>query len=77
MSPLPAPTPSFEIGENPNPYPNPVNSGFPRQSGYGLGGYPRVWVLLPCLEAGTHHERNSLHRDQAATTIYQGSAPGQ
>ncbi|KAK2355896.1 hypothetical protein QL285_093268 [Trifolium repens] len=33
MSPLPAPTPSFEIGENPNPYPNPVNSGFPRQSG--------------------------------------------
>ncbi|GAU37349.1 hypothetical protein TSUD_395310 [Trifolium subterraneum] len=31
MSLLPAPNPYFEIGEN--PYPNPVNSGFPRQSG--------------------------------------------
>jgi hypothetical protein len=49
MSPLSAPTPSFEIGENPNPNPNPINSDFPCQSGYDLGGYPRVWVLLPCL----------------------------
>ncbi|MCI47510.1 hypothetical protein A2U01_0068752, partial [Trifolium medium] len=41
ISSLPAPTSSFEIGKSSNPNPNPVNSGFPRQSGYGLDGCPR------------------------------------
>jgi hypothetical protein len=47
MSPLPASSPSFKTGENPNL--NPVNSGFPRQNGDGTDEYSRVWVLLQCL----------------------------
>jgi len=47
--PLPVSYPCFEIGENPNPYPNPVKAGNTRQNGFGSGGYPQVWVLLSCL----------------------------
>jgi len=49
VSPLPDPYPYYEIGENPNPYPNPVKSGKIRQIGVGLGGYPWTQVLLSCL----------------------------
>jgi len=49
ISPLPVPYPHFEIGENPNPYPNPIKPGKTCQIGDGLGGYPRARVLLPGL----------------------------
>jgi len=49
ITPLPVPYPCFEIGENPYPYPNPVNAGKTRQIGVGMSGYPRGRVLLPCL----------------------------
>jgi hypothetical protein len=39
MSLLPVSTPSFEIGKNSNP----VNSDFPHQSRYGLGGFPPLF----------------------------------
>jgi len=52
ISPLPVPYPYFEIGKNPNSYPNLVKSGKTRQIGVGLGGYPWAWVLLPCLGQG-------------------------
>ncbi|MCI50850.1 hypothetical protein A2U01_0072094, partial [Trifolium medium] len=45
MPPLPAPTPSFEIGENPNPKPNPVNSGFP--AGMSFIAMPSIPALGP------------------------------
>jgi hypothetical protein len=49
ISSLPFPYPYFEIGENPNSYPNPVKPGKTRQIGVGLGGYPWAQVLLSCL----------------------------
>ena len=37
---LPVPYPYYEIGENPNPYPNSVKSEKTRQTEVDLGGYP-------------------------------------
>jgi len=42
---LPIPYPYFKIRENPNS----IKSEKTRQIGVGLGGYPWVRVLLPCL----------------------------
>ena len=44
---LPVSYPCFEIGENSNSYL--VKAGKTCQIGFGSGGYPQVWVLLPCL----------------------------
>ena len=35
---IPVTYPCFEIGENPNPYPNPVKTGKTRQIEFGLDG---------------------------------------
>jgi len=39
----------FEIAENLNPCPNPIKTGKTRKLEFGSYGYPRVWILLPCL----------------------------
>lgn len=70
---LPNSSPYFIIGEYPNMNPNPVKTGFPRQI---RGGYPHVWVKLPCLlelkkiilEEG-HMSGLSIHSD--STKMYQ------
>jgi len=46
---LPVPNPYFEIRENPNSYPNLVQSEKTRQIRVSLGGYQWARVLLPCL----------------------------
>jgi len=49
ISSLPVPYTCFKIGQNSNSYPNPVNTEKTCQIEFGLGGYTRVRILLPCL----------------------------
>jgi len=59
-SPLPAPYPYFEIGENPNP----VKLGKTLQIGVGLDGYPWARILLPCLELIERKKKKKTIQDR-------------
>ncbi|AES76320.1 transmembrane protein, putative [Medicago truncatula] len=60
ISPLPVPYPCFEIGENPNPYPNSAKAGNTRQNGFGMGGYPRLDPLIRQLLADQQYRLDAL-----------------